>query len=71
MCGVYFLFMTSLRRYAKDKATGDMSESFIGAINNINVEISKKLNFIECDEEEDVDLRTQLILIVYNLRVFD
>ena len=63
--------MTSLRRYAKDKATGDMSESFIGAINNINVEISKKLNFIECDEEEDVDLRTQLILIVYNLRVFD
>ena len=45
--------------YAKDKATGDISESFVGAINNIDAEISKKTMVIESDEEDDADSITQ------------
>ncbi|CAO2830328.1 unnamed protein product [Amaranthus hypochondriacus] len=45
--------------YAKDKATGDQSESFVEAINCIDVEVSKKSIFIDSDEEDDADSRSR------------
>ena len=45
--------------YAKDKATGDQSESFVEAINCIDVEVTKKSIFIASDEEDDADSRSR------------
>ncbi|XP_057516950.1 uncharacterized protein LOC130798101 [Amaranthus tricolor] len=45
--------------YAKDKATGDQSESFVEAINSIDVEVTKKSIFIASDEEDDADSRSR------------
>ncbi|CAO2822954.1 unnamed protein product [Amaranthus hypochondriacus] len=44
--------------YAKDKATGDQSESFVGAINCIDAEVAKKQIFIDSDED-DAESRSQ------------
>lgn len=41
--------------YAKDKATGDASESFVGAIHNMDVEFANHPLTIESDEEDDVN----------------
>ena len=46
--------------YAKDKATGDQSESFVEAINCIDVEVTKKSIFIDSGDEDDADLRSLL-----------
>uniref|UniRef100_A0A803N3F7 DDE Tnp4 domain-containing protein n=1 Tax=Chenopodium quinoa TaxID=63459 RepID=A0A803N3F7_CHEQI len=40
--------------YAKDKATEDVSESFIDAIEGIDQEIDKQPLIVESDEEDDV-----------------
>ncbi|XP_048495827.2 uncharacterized protein LOC125495195 [Beta vulgaris subsp. vulgaris] len=45
--------------YAKDKATGDMSESFYGAVKNMNSEIEKEPLTLESDEEDDAISTTQ------------
>ena len=62
MYGIPFPYYDKLEEiYAKDKATRDMSESFAGVINNVDVEITKKSIFIYCDENDDEDSRTQSI----------
>ena len=44
--GVPFPYYDILKEiYAKDKATADQSESFVGAINNIDIEVVKEANF--------------------------
>ena len=60
MYGVPFPYYDILEEiYAKDKATGDQRESFVGAINSIDIEVAKKPIFIDSDEEDDADSRTQ------------
>ncbi|XP_057807730.1 uncharacterized protein LOC131022301 [Salvia miltiorrhiza] len=46
---------TLVEIYAKDKATGDVSESFVGAINNMDVEFANEPLVIESDEEDDAN----------------
>uniref|UniRef100_A0A803N0B5 Myb/SANT-like domain-containing protein n=1 Tax=Chenopodium quinoa TaxID=63459 RepID=A0A803N0B5_CHEQI len=44
--------------YAKDKATGEVSKSFVGAIDNMNVEIANQSMTIESDEDGYMDSPT-------------
>uniref|UniRef100_A0A803M7U8 Myb/SANT-like domain-containing protein n=1 Tax=Chenopodium quinoa TaxID=63459 RepID=A0A803M7U8_CHEQI len=44
--------------YAKDKATGEVSESFVGAIDNLNVEIANQSMTIQSDEDGYIDSPT-------------
>uniref|UniRef100_A0A803LNT3 Myb/SANT-like domain-containing protein n=2 Tax=Chenopodium quinoa TaxID=63459 RepID=A0A803LNT3_CHEQI len=54
--GVPFIHYETLAEiYAKDKATGDASESFVDAIEDIDQEIDKQPLNVESDEEEDVN----------------
>uniref|UniRef100_A0A803N492 Myb/SANT-like domain-containing protein n=1 Tax=Chenopodium quinoa TaxID=63459 RepID=A0A803N492_CHEQI len=49
--------------YAKDKATGEVSESFVGAIDNMNVEIANQSMTIESDEDDDAN---ELVASLHN-----
>uniref|UniRef100_A0A803L798 Myb/SANT-like domain-containing protein n=1 Tax=Chenopodium quinoa TaxID=63459 RepID=A0A803L798_CHEQI len=54
--GVPFVHYETLAEiYAKDKATGDVSESFVDAIEGIDQEIDKQPLIVESDEEDDVN----------------
>ena len=54
--GVPFIHYETLAEiYAKDKATGDVSESFVDAIEGIDQEIDKQPLIVESDEEDDVN----------------
>uniref|UniRef100_A0A803KR82 DDE Tnp4 domain-containing protein n=1 Tax=Chenopodium quinoa TaxID=63459 RepID=A0A803KR82_CHEQI len=54
--GVPFVHYETLAEiYAKDKATGDVSESFVDAIKGIDQEIDKQPLIVESDEEDDVN----------------
>uniref|UniRef100_A0A803N8N9 Myb/SANT-like domain-containing protein n=1 Tax=Chenopodium quinoa TaxID=63459 RepID=A0A803N8N9_CHEQI len=57
--GVLFPHYETLAEiYAKDKATGEVSESFVGAIDNMNVEIANQSMTIESDEDGYMDSPT-------------
>uniref|UniRef100_A0A803LZ68 Myb/SANT-like domain-containing protein n=1 Tax=Chenopodium quinoa TaxID=63459 RepID=A0A803LZ68_CHEQI len=49
--------------YAKDKATGEVSESFVGAIDNMNVEIANQSMTIQSDEDDDAN---ELVASLHN-----
>ncbi|CAO2816316.1 unnamed protein product [Amaranthus hypochondriacus] len=54
--GVPFIHYETLAEiYAKDKATGEVSESFVDAIEGIDQEIDKQPLIVESDEEDDVN----------------
>uniref|UniRef100_A0A803L8V0 Myb/SANT-like domain-containing protein n=1 Tax=Chenopodium quinoa TaxID=63459 RepID=A0A803L8V0_CHEQI len=54
--GVPFVHYETLAEiYAKDKATGDVSESFVDAIEGIDQDIDKQPLIVESDEEDDVN----------------
>ncbi|XP_021757823.1 uncharacterized protein LOC110722831 [Chenopodium quinoa] len=54
--GVPFIHYETLAEiYAKDKATGDASESFVDAIEEMGQEIDKQPFNVESDEEDDVN----------------
>uniref|UniRef100_A0A803NE33 Uncharacterized protein n=1 Tax=Chenopodium quinoa TaxID=63459 RepID=A0A803NE33_CHEQI len=54
--GVPFIHYETLAEiYTKDKATGDVSESFVDAIEGIDQEIDKQPLIVESDEEDDVN----------------
>ena len=60
MYGVPFPYYDILEEiYVKDKATGDQSKSFVGAINTIDIEVAKKPIFVDSDGEDDADSRSQ------------
>uniref|UniRef100_A0A803M834 Myb/SANT-like domain-containing protein n=1 Tax=Chenopodium quinoa TaxID=63459 RepID=A0A803M834_CHEQI len=54
--GVPFVHYETLAEiYAKDKATGDVSKSFVDAIEDMDQEIDKQPLNVESDEEDDVN----------------
>ncbi|KMT01795.1 hypothetical protein BVRB_9g210770 [Beta vulgaris subsp. vulgaris] len=54
--GVPFVHYDTLAEiYAKDKATGDVSESFVGAIEDMDQEIANQPLNIKSDEEDDAN----------------
>ncbi|XP_021775811.1 uncharacterized protein LOC110739664 [Chenopodium quinoa] len=54
--GVPFIHYETLAEiYAIDKATGDASESFVDAIEEMDQEIDKQPSNVESDEEDDVN----------------